>query len=719
MTTQSITNHERAAEQRVSRLLSEPKTKTQTAIEYFNNGLSVIPTYPTKKAALQSWKLYQTQLPAIQEISKWWYGNDHSIGVICGQVSGGIECIDFDEKYNIGPTPMFEKWKALVERDIPGLFNRLVIQRTQNKGYHAIYRCESVGGNQKLASRATTEDERKKNPNEKSVTLIETRGEGGYFLAYPSNGYALCNGSFQNIPRITPQERDILIECACALNEYIEPNTIQKVKGGHQNGNRPGDVFNRTGDHRMMLEKNGWQLRFEDNVREQWTRPGKTDGYSANYHKDLGLFYVWSSNASPLLPGKAYTKFTLYTALEANGDYSTAAKQLSAEGYGVSEAGVASGTTIMKIEEKLSEQYEFRKNIITSRTEYRNLNDDTFLELTDYKLNSIYIELLKQDIKTSKDTVAQLLNSEFVENYDPFVSYFENLPAWDGVTDYIGILAKTVKLESANENNLFKHNLRKWLIGVVACAIEPNHINQTMVVLVGEQGIGKGRWLKKLMPLSLSRYYFEGIIKTDNKDTLVNLSECLLINLDELETLNKTDIGELKSLITRTSVKVRRPYDRLQEDLPRRASFVGSVNPTDFLNDPTGTRRFLAFQVKSVNLEAMPNMDLVFAQAYALYRQGVEWWFNEKEIGAINSRNMKFSAQGYEEQLILSMYEKPESGKGTWMTSTEIAQSLSVQFTSFKIDRQSVRNIGLALTKHGFASKRPGNVKTYKILLKK
>lgn len=719
MTTLSITNHERAVEQQVSRLLPEPKTKTQTAIEYVKHGLSVIPTNYSKKPTLNSWHAFQSHLPDVYELSKWWYNNDASMAIICGEVSGHLECIDFDEKYNIAELSLFERWLQLVREQNPELTNKLVVQTTQNKGFHVIYRCSTIEGNQKLAQRYTTSDEKREEPNLRSRTLIETRGEGGYILCYPSSGYSISNGSLLSIPMINPEERALLLQCARMMNEIVSEADIVKANKVYSGKNRPGDVFNKAGDHKKLLVKHGWTYSYESSIHEHWIRPGKTGGTGATYHKEKGLFYVWSSNALPLEMQKAYTKFTLYAALETNNDYREAAKKLASEGFGEAPDVETSGAELQKIETYLSEHYQFRRNVVTSRVEFMSKDGQTYNTLRDIEQNSLFRELKKKDFAITIDTLGRLLNSDYVSDFDPFVSYFENLPAWDGVTDYIGILAKTVKLESANENDLFKHNLRKWLIGVVACAIEPNHINQTMVVLVGEQGIGKGRWLKRLMPLSISRYYFEGIIKTDNKDTLVNLSECLLINLDELETLNKTDIGELKSLITRTSVKVRRPYDRLQEDLPRRASFVGSVNPTDFLNDPTGTRRFLAFQVVSIDLEAMPNMDLVFAQAFALYRQGIEWWFNEKEIGDTNSRNMKFSAQGYEEQLILSMYEKPESGKGTWMTSTEIAESISVQYTSFKVDRQSVRNIGIALTKHGFVFKRPGNVKTYEILLKK
>jgi hypothetical protein len=54
------------------------------------------------------------------------------------------------------------------------------------------------------------------------VTLIETRGEGGQFLAEPSPGYKLIQGSFADIPEITAKERNTLIDTARSLNEWVD-----------------------------------------------------------------------------------------------------------------------------------------------------------------------------------------------------------------------------------------------------------------------------------------------------------------------------------------------------------------------------------------------------------------------------------------------------------------------------------------------------------------
>jgi hypothetical protein len=717
MKTNSITNQERFVEPifSSSKLLAAPKNMTQTAIEYVKSGLSVIPTNKNKRPALQSWTPFQHNRADLIELSKWWITSDHSIATICGKVSGNLELIDFDEKYNINNSSLFEQWRMLVEIQRPGLVGRLVTQTTINKGFHIIYRCSEIERNQKLAERTATEEELKKEPKVMALTLIETRGEGGYFLCYPSTGYSICNGDLLAIPEITPDERNILMDCARSLNELIPAKSIVGFKECNPNSNRPGDVYNKRGDHRPILEKRGWKFGMETDIKEYWQRPGKTDGFSATFNKQMGLFYVWTSNGSPLEPKKAYSKYSLYANLETDGDYKEASKKLAAEGYGEFSSS-DDGILIQKVEDYLSANYSIQRNIVTSRIEISKLNETVFHELRDIELNSIHRELLKQQLPIGIDSLDRLLRSNYVEEYDPFVSYFEKLSQWDGITDHIGELAKSVTLAVGSDAKEFRNNLERWFIGLVASAVEPTAVNQTAIIFVGSQGIGKSRWLSRLVPKELSRYQYVGNLDPNNKDTMVYLSECLLINLDELETLRKAEIGALKSIMTQQSIKIRRPYDRLPENLVRRASFVGSINQTEFLNDPTGSRRFLTFEVESFDFNAIPDMDKVMAQAFALFKNGERWWFDEAEINSINERNKTFTIRGHEEELLLEVLPKPVFGQEKeWMTATAIAERIHIYRNDFRVDKASVRDLGYALVKNGYAFKKPNNVKKYAV----
>ena len=191
------------------------------ANEYHALGISVIPVNEFK-IPIGKWKVSTERLIPPNEQ----YGfkqNYQGLGIICGAVSGNAEMIDIDCKYDLTGT-LFEDYKNSIAEVDKELLKKLVIQKTLNAGYHFIYRCETIEGNQKLASRPATEDE-KKNKKEKFKVLIETRGEGGYFICAPSKGYEVIQGSFDNIPTITPEERNTLLNCARTFNQVIEPIT--------------------------------------------------------------------------------------------------------------------------------------------------------------------------------------------------------------------------------------------------------------------------------------------------------------------------------------------------------------------------------------------------------------------------------------------------------------------------------------------------------------
>ncbi|MGI6356750.1 MAG: bifunctional DNA primase/polymerase [Lentisphaeria bacterium] len=307
--------------------------------QYLASGLSVLPADRTRKCpSVASWKEFQERRPTEAEVDSWFRASDDAVCVVCGKVSGNLECIDFDNRGEL-----FPKWAEALPQ---GLFDRLVIERTPSGGFHVSYRCaEPVCGNLKLAVGMR---------DGKRTTLIETRGEGGLILCAPSQGYALCQNDYASLPTLSEEERETLLDAAWKLNELAEEEQPEPPQQEHAPGAvqhsvpngtqvRPGDDFNARGDFRSLLQRHGWKpLRATADGNEHWQRPGKKgDGTSATL-KD-GSFYVFSSNASPFEPGKSYSPFMAYALLEHGGDCADAASALAREGYGSGPAQDASG----------------------------------------------------------------------------------------------------------------------------------------------------------------------------------------------------------------------------------------------------------------------------------------------------------------------------------------------------------------------------------------
>lgn len=277
--------------------------------------------------------------------------------------------------------------------------------------------------------------------------------------------------------------------------------------------------------------------------------------------------------------------------------------------------------------------------------------------------------------------------------------------------DYIKELANQVK---TSNQAYWEKCLRKWLVATVACAIEPGIVNQTVLILKGPQGCGKSTFLEGLMPTILKDYYYGGALDPNNKDAVVNLAECLIINLDELESLTKYKEAALKEIITKNAIRIRRPYATHAENLYRRASFVGSVNTNQILSDSTGSRRFLIHEVASVNYQHTVDMDKVWKQAYDLYLSGFIFHFNQAEIKDINCRNDAFEIVKPEEELLLARFKHGDSQKygALSMTTTDILKVLHNDRLPGNSRSEAIK-LGLALAKHEFPYIMVGKVRKY------
>ena len=354
---------------------------------------------------------------------------------------------------------------------------------------------------------------------------------------------------------------------------------------------------------------------------------------------------------------------------------------------------------IERLEMFLNKRYNFRYNMVTGKLEYKKVRNQYFKPITDFVENSILREVLKAKVKCSIQGLRYLLLSDYVEQFDPFKEYFSTLPEINQEVDYITELANTI---TTTNQELWLECFKKWFVAMVACVTNEKVVNQTVIVFSGKQGIGKTTWMEKLVPKPLKDYLFSGTINPNNKDTLIHLAECMLINLDELENLNKTEIGSLKEIITKSHIRMRKAYGHNNETLPRRASFAGSVNTAQFLNDTTGSRRFLCFEVEHIEYHHNVDLNNCYKQALQLIDEGFRYWFNNEEIKNINQNNEQYQIKSPEEELLLTWFEKADKETANaFLNATQIATRLAF-FSNININSGTVNQLGKALKKHGF-----------------
>jgi Virulence-associated protein E/VirE N-terminal domain/Domain of unknonw function from B. Theta Gene description (DUF3874) len=356
-------------------------------------------------------------------------------------------------------------------------------------------------------------------------------------------------------------------------------------------------------------------------------------------------------------------------------------------------------TQIDRLELFLSNKYVFRHNIVSGKLEFQYFGKKKWNVMNDFIENSMLRECLKGRIKTNLSSLRNLLYSDFCELFNPFEDYFFNLPTYDEKTDYITELANTI---TTTKQELWQQCFKKWLVAMVGCVLDDKVINHTVIVFSGKQGLGKTTWVEKLVPKPLKEYLFSGTINPNNKDTLVQLAECMLINLDELENLNRSEIGSLKEIITKTQIRMRKAYGHNNETMPRRASFAGSVNTAQFLNDSTGSRRFLCFELEGIQYQHNVDINMAFSQALFLFKSGFRHWFDQEEIKLITENNEQYQLRSPEEELLLTWFEPIERENATlFLNASQIAAKLAEK-AKINITDGTINKIGKALKKHNF-----------------
>ena len=332
--------------------------------------------------------------------------------------------------------------------------------------------------------------------------------------------------------------------------------------------------------------------------------------------------------------------------------------------------------------------------------------------ISDRVVNTLWSELSATKVVRAQD-IYRVLESDFVPEFNPFLYYLEHLPPWDG-SDYILAMSVSVSVRGeVEEQLLFAQYLKKWLVGMVAGWIDPQVVNNVILVLIGEQGSYKTTWFNYLLPPELRQYFYT---KTNSnkmgRDDLLTLAQYGLVCCEELDTMRPSELNQLKAAVTMPSIDERAAYAHFHEHRPHIASFCGTGNNMQFLSDPSGNRRWLPFEVETITSpREMPfDYEGIYAQAYALYREGFQFWFSKAEIERLAEHNHQFETPRLETELVDVYFRKPVGVEG----GEFMPVSRAMQIVGGNMVHQlSAVRIGRAFVELGFECKRTKATRGY------
>ena len=372
----------------------------------------------------------------------------------------------------------------------------------------------------------------------------------------------------------------------------------------------------------------------------------------------------------------------------------------------------------------LDDRLWLRYNVVTKRVEYRLLSsyehDATeWQPVNDHLVNSIWVKMSREKQVNLKH-IYTVIESDSIPDYHPFKDYLEHLPKWDG-QDYILAMSVSVTVKGDSEMKeqaLFAQYLKKWLVGMVAGWIDDNVVNNVILVLLGEQGSYKTTWFNHLLPPELKQYFYT---KTNanrmGRDDLLTLAKYGLVCCEELDTMRPAELNQLKAAVTMPSIDEREAYAHFHEHRQHIASFCGTGNNPQFLSDPTGNRRWLPFEIESIESprDHPFNYEGIYAQAYALYQQGFQYWFSQQEIQQLSVHNRQFEAPKLEQELVHLYFRKPVGVEGGIFMSIGRAMQIVSANISQKL---SPMHLGRAFSELGFKRVKYNGQRGYIVMIR-
>lgn len=227
--------------------------------------------------------------------------------------------------------------------------------------------------------------------------------------------------------------------------------------------------------------------------------------------------------------------------------------------------------------------------------------------------------------------------------FHPVRTYLDALE-WDG-RERIG--AELAEWIGAPADEYVARALRMTLVSAVARVYEPGCKVDTMLVLEGRQGAGKTRFTRELFGAD---WYAEAMTSPGDKDFFQALQGRWVVEIGEMESFTKAEVGKIKQAITAQQDTFRASYARFARSYPRRCVFVGTTNEDQYLRDPTGGRRFLPVRVSMIDVgKVVAARDQLWAEAVALYRCSFDYWTLPEAAHA--EQEARYQADAWEEAI--------------------------------------------------------------------
>ena len=323
-------------------------------------------------------------------------------------------------------------------------------------------------------------------------------------------------------------------------------------------------------------------------------------------------------------------------------------------------------------------RYHLRHNTVLGITEYRERDRlrTRWLPVDDTAVNSIVLNAREEGIDLWDKDVRRYLKSNRVCPVNPFSDFIHSLPRWDRYPRIDTFFRRV-----PTDDEQWYAMAHTWFLGMVAQWMQLNSRkgNETMLVLIGGQGIGKSTFARSILPREMDTYFMENFSLTDRRKANLALTRYGLINFDELDRLTDRQVPILKNMLQLPVIDEYRPYGSFSTRQERYAALMGTSNSPTVLTDLTGSRRFLCAKVTGpIDMRRKVNHAQLYAEAVHELQSGRRYWLDEAEEAYLMDQNLRFTRMPAEAELFDVLFDTVPamSEGGEWLYASQIHQLL-------------------------------------------
>jgi predicted P-loop ATPase len=299
--------------------------------------------------------------------------------------------------------------------------------------------------------------------------------------------------------------------------------------------------------------------------------------------------------------------------------------------------------------------------------------------------------LERKGVLAKPDMVRRVVDLAARRNsFHPVIDYLMSLPPWDGVKRIETWLIDYCQVESSDEapNRFAMAAGEKFLISAVARVMQPGCKVDTLLVLEGAQGIGKST-----VPRILAgeNWFTDQLSEMGSKDCSMQLRGKWIIELSELDALNRVETARAKAFFSQQTERFRLPYGHRLVEIKRQCIFIGTTNSDTWLKDETGGRRFWPVRCRRpLDLDGLRrDRDQIWAESLLAFNSGHGWWLDDSAIiaRATEEQRGRFEDDPWQDEVI-KFAEQDADGDG----SITIARILSRIGVELQNQDQAKRN---------------------------